>query len=78
MNQITVVMALYKPNLKWLQEELESIEKQTYRKFEILAWNDCPEDIYDYNSFLENVCRRYHFSFFRGKKIWDQMACLQP
>ena len=68
MNQITVVMALYKPNLKWLQEELESIEKQTYRKFEILAWNDCPEDIYDYNSFFRKCMPSIPFQLFQGQE----------
>lgn len=67
-NQITVVMALYKPNLKWLAEELISIEKQTYRNFSVIAWNDCPEDIYDYDSFFKKYLVSIPFQIYTGKE----------
>ena len=53
MNRITVAMALYRPNMKWLAEELESIERQTYRDFFVIVWNDCPEDTYNYEKFFK-------------------------
>ena len=67
-HQITVVMALYKPNLKWLEEELVSIERQTYRDFSIIVWNDCPEDTYDYDSFFKTYLKSIPFQIYRGEK----------
>lgn len=68
MDQITVVMALYKPNLKWLAEELVSIEKQTYRNFSVIAWNDCPEDTLDYYSFFKQYLMSVPFQIYTGKE----------
>ena len=68
MNQITVVMALYKPNLKWLQEELESIERQSYREFSVIAWNDSPDDAYDYDSFFKKYMPSISFQIIKGEK----------
>ena len=67
-NNITVVMALYKPNLKWLEEELVSIEKQTYREFSVLVWNDCPADDYDYDSFFKKYLISIPFYIYKGRE----------
>lgn len=68
MKTITVVMALYKPNLKWLEEELCSIGNQTYKDFEILIWNDCPEDDFNYSSLLKKTLNGIPYTFFKGEK----------
>ena len=65
---ITVAMAIYKPNLTWLKEELQSIKNQTYQHFEVLVWNDCPEDCYDYNSFFSEVLGDIPFKIYKGEK----------
>lgn len=65
---ITVVMALYKPNMKWLEEELLSIKAQTYKNFQVLAWNDCPEDTYDYDYFFRKYLGDISFKIFHGEK----------
>ena len=67
-DQITVVMALYKPNLKWLEEELVSIEKQTYRYFSVIVWNDCPADNYDYVSFFKKYLTSIPFQIYNGEE----------
>ncbi len=67
-HQITVVMALYKPNLKWLEEELVSIERQTYRDFSVIVWNDCPADTYDYDSFFKKYLASIPFQIYKGEK----------
>ena len=67
-HQITVVMALYKPNLKWLEEELVSIEAQTYRDFSVIVWNDCPTDTYDYDSFLGKYLKSIPFRIYKGER----------
>lgn len=66
-DNITVVMALYNPNLNWLQEELLSIKNQTYRKFHVLAWNDNPQDEYDYDTFFQDNLGEISFKIFKGE-----------
>lgn len=61
-------MTLYKPNLKWLEEELVSIESQTYRNFSVLVWNDCPTDTYDYDSFFKKYLGSIPFQIYKGEK----------
>ncbi len=68
MNKVTVVMALYKPNLKWLEEELLSIGKQTYTGFSVIAWNDCPQDDYDYEAFFAKFLPSIPFKIYSGEK----------
>ena len=63
---VTIAMALYHPNLKWLQEELVSIEKQTFRQFQLYVWNDDPNDSYPYESFFEQSLKHTPFKIFRG------------
>lgn len=65
---ITIVMALYKPNLDWLKEELDSIQNQSYQSFQVFAWNDCPEDTYDYNDFFKRYLGNIEFNIFRGEE----------
>ncbi len=67
-DKITVVMALYKPNLKWLEEELVSIEKQTFRDFSLLVWNDCPTDTYDYETFFREYLTSIPVQVYTGEK----------
>lgn len=64
--EITVVMAIYKPNLDWLKEDLVSIQEQTYRNFQIFAWNDCPDDKMDYDAFFKEYLLDIPFSVFHG------------
>lgn len=40
---ISILMAVYKPNEKWLIEQLISLNEQTYENIELLVYNDCPE-----------------------------------
>lgn len=74
---ITVVMAIYKPRLDWLAEELISISNQTYRGFQVLVWNDCPEDNTDYNTFLDNILAIFHLLYIEEVIILDPMLPLK-
>ncbi|WP_294000050.1 glycosyltransferase [uncultured Megasphaera sp.] len=65
---ITIVMAIYKPRLDWLQEELVSIYKQTYRNFQLIVWNDCPNDKFDYNAFFKKYLIDIPFCIYHGDK----------
>lgn len=42
---ITIAMAVYRPNIQWLQEQLLTLEQQDYTgKMELLVWNDSPQE----------------------------------
>lgn len=64
--KITIVIALYNPNLNWLEEELISIQKQTYRDFKVIAWNDNPDDAIDYAPIFERCLKNIPFQIFKG------------
>lgn len=38
---ISIVMAVYEPNLQWFKEQLESLEEQTYPNLELVVIDDC-------------------------------------
>lgn len=61
-------MAIYNPRLDWLKEELISIQKQTYRDFCVIVWNDNPKDNKDYDSFFKKYLINIPFKIFIGKE----------
>lgn len=65
---ITIVIAIYKPRLEWLKEELVSIQKQTYRNFQVMVWNDCPDDKNDYNTFFKKYLIDIPFYIYQGEQ----------
>ena len=54
---ITIVMAVYKPNEKWLCEQLCSLNAQTYPNLELLVCDDCPEYPVDERFFTEHITK---------------------
>lgn len=44
MPKVSVLVALYRPNTGHLKQAIESILNQTFRDFEFLILDDCPED----------------------------------
>lgn len=64
--KITIVIALYNPKLNWLEEELISIQKQTYQNFKVIAWNDNPKDTINYVPIFERCLEKIPFQIFRG------------
>ena len=50
--KVVIALSIYKPNLKWLEELLISLNNQTYQNIELLVWNDCPEDNFDYDKYF--------------------------
>lgn len=40
---VSILMAVYKPNKKWIVEQLDSLNEQTYENIELLVYDDCPE-----------------------------------
>ncbi len=68
MKTITIAMAIYKPGIDWLIEELDSIYNQTYRDFQVQVWDDCPEDLNDYNDLFKSHLKEIPFTIHKGKK----------
>lgn len=44
MSTISILMAVYKPDAKWLKEQLASLKQQTWPDLELLVQDDCPEN----------------------------------
>ncbi len=42
---ITIVMAIYNPNLDWLRQQLESLNVQSYGDIKLIALDDCSDQI---------------------------------
>ena len=51
---VSVLLPLYKPDERYLAEQLESIDAQDYDDFELLVYNDCPDD-----PSWEDFCRQH-------------------
>lgn len=63
---VTVAMAIYRPNIEWLKEELSSIATQTYKHFQVYAWNDDPNDEYDYDFLFSQYLKSTPFKIYHG------------
>ena len=74
---ITIAMAIYKPKIDWLIEELDSIYHQTYRDFQVLVWDDCPEDTNDYNELFKGHLKEIPFTIHKGKKNLGSTGAFQ-
>lgn len=44
--KVAIAMAVYKPNLKFFRQQLESINKQDYDNINLLIWNDSPHEFH--------------------------------
>lgn len=79
---ITVVIALYRPNLEWLREELISIQQQSFQNFQVYVWNDDPDDVYDYTQMFGECLKNIPFKFFHGSqnmgsnKVFEKLTSL--
>jgi glycosyltransferase involved in cell wall biosynthesis len=68
MPQVAICMAIYKPNMRWLIEQLESLNQQTYKDLSLMIWNDCPKDKTDYESLCRRYITKFPYKIFGGKK----------
>jgi len=66
--KVTVVLSIYRPNLKWLRELLVSLNGQDYKNLDLLIWNDCPEDKNNYEKIFSEYITEFPFCFVRGTK----------
>lgn len=79
---VTVAMAIYRPNIEWLKEELSSIAAQTYKHFQVYAWNDDPNDEYDYDFLFSQYLKDIPFRIYHGSqnlgsnKVFEKLTTL--
>ena len=66
--KITIARAIYKPNLEWLHEQLQSLNALAYQNLRLLVWNDCPEDSVDYESLFAQDIVRFPFIIRHGER----------
>lgn len=66
-SKIDILMAIYKPNLKWLEEQLISLNNQTYENLNLIVWNDCPDDNFNYDEFFNKYITEFKFEIYKGK-----------
>jgi len=67
MIKVTILMAIYKPNMKWLEEQLKSLDAQTYNNLELLVWNDAPDDMTDYEPVFKRYIKKFRYKIYKGE-----------
>ncbi len=60
-------MAVYKPNMKWFKEQLESLNEQTYPNLELLICDDCPDFPVD-EKIIADCITRFPYRLFMNEK----------
>lgn len=79
---MTIAIALYKPNLKWLKEQLISLNNQNYKNIDLLAWDDCSANDVDYKKFFSKYITNFKFKIYYGEvnigsnKVFEQLTVL--
>lgn len=63
---VSILMAVYKPNEKWLIEQLKSLNNQTYENLELIVYDDCPKFPTDEGLFKKYITN-FKYTIIRGK-----------
>lgn len=77
MKTITIAMAIFRPRIDWLIEELDSIYNQTYRDFQVQVWDDCPDDPNDYTDLFKSHLKEIPFTIHKGNKNMGSNGAFQ-
>ncbi|MCH5195595.1 MAG: glycosyltransferase family 2 protein [Oscillospiraceae bacterium] len=64
---VSILMAVYKPNEKWLREQLSSLNAQTYPNLELVIYDDCPERPLE-ESIVREMITAFPYRVIRGEK----------
>ena len=62
---VSILLAVYKPNIKWLIEQLVSLNEQSYENLNLFVYDDCPEEPVDeelYEKYIDN----FDYKIIRG------------
>ena len=62
---VSILLAVYKPNEKWLIEQLISLNNQNYSNLNLFVYDDCPECTAD-KVLFEKYITNFNFKIIRG------------
>lgn len=63
---VSILLAVYKPNEKWLIEQLISLNEQSYNNLDLLVYDDCPEEPVN-EDLLKKYINNFEYRLIRGK-----------
>jgi glycosyltransferase involved in cell wall biosynthesis len=63
---VTIIMALYQPNVIWLKELLQSLNNQDYPNLNLLVWNDCPNEE-NHEEIFKECITKFSYQIIKGK-----------
>lgn len=63
MPRVDILLSIYKPNLTWFKEQLESLDALVYENLHLLIWNDCPKDNFDYTPLLQQCLHNLTYKY---------------
>lgn len=64
---VSVIMSLYRPDERYLAEQLDSIDDQAWDDMEVVIWNDDPTDI-DRYEFCKSHVTRHKLRYYHGEE----------
>lgn len=62
---VSILLAVYKPNEKWLIEQLVSLNEQSYNNLDLLVYDDCPEESVN-EELLKKYITNFEYKLIRG------------
>lgn len=68
MNKVDVLLSVYRPDLRYLEAQLRSLNEQTYKNMEVLIYDDCPEEPCDPDIFRKCLTDKKYRILPCGKK----------
>lgn len=63
---VSILLAVYKPNEKWLMEQLISLNNQSYSNLNLFVYDDCPECTTD-KVLFEKYITNFKYTIIQGK-----------
>lgn len=73
--KVQILMSIYRPNIKYLTEQLQSIDEQTYQNLELVVYNDDPASPTDSMIFERNLTNiSWRFLPGRGSNLGYEKA----
>ena len=63
---VSILLAVYKPNEKWLIEQLISLNEQSYENLNLFVYDDCPDFPVDEELFRKYITN-FDYEIVRGK-----------
>lgn len=62
---VSILLAVYKPNEKWLIEQLVSLNEQTYENLNLFVYDDCPKEPVNEEIFRKYI-NKFNYKIIRG------------